>query len=191
MRKAIWIFALCFTMGCSGDQKEKAAEQASAEKNKSPIGTWFMYAGSESGLRSAEDLDRELTVLVLEDSTYSLTMMEPKIQRNFVEKGRVVYDMRNDQIKFAVHSSTGVDFSGAEPRKLVDVASLVPWERDAGTEYVALWRLDKQGDAKGENIRDVMVLSIEGNEESYFVRIENKDATQGLVLDTKMKPESK
>lgn|GEM_PF-4998756 len=188
MKQVLWIFSFCLFVGCSGDQEVK---QTAAQEKSTPMGTWFMYAGSETGTRSADDLDRELTVLVLDDSTYSLTMMEPHIQRNFVEKGQVVYDARNDQVKFTVHSSTGVDFSGKEPRKLVDVGLLVPWQREPGTEYVALWQLDKQADDSGENLKDVMVLSIEGNEESYFVRIENKDMAQGAVLDAQMKLEGK
>jgi hypothetical protein len=191
MKAMLWIFSLCLLVGCAGDQKREEAAQEVAQEESTPMGTWFMYAGSETGIRSADDLDTELTVLVLSDSIYTLTLMEPDIQRNFVEKGQLVYDTRNDQMRFTVHSSTGVDFSGAEPRKLVDAGFLVPWEREPGTEYVALWRLEKQGDESGENVRDVMVLSIEGNEDSYFVRIENKDRAGGVVFDAKMKLGSK
>jgi len=94
--------------------------------------------------------------------------------------------MRNEQIKFTVHTSTGVDFSGAEPRKLVDVDPLVPWLRDPGTEYVMMLRLEQQRDESGEYMRDVMVLSAEGHEESYFARMrENREGS--AILDAQMK----
>jgi len=187
MKQTFWVALLCLMVGCAGDQNKENEQAAKKQTPDSPKGTWFMYAGSETGLRSAEDLDRELTVLVLDDSTYSLTMMEPQIQRNFVEKGQVDYDLRNGQMKFVVYSSTGVDFSGTEPRKLVDVDLLVPWQREPGTEYVMLWELKEQGDESGDNVREVMVLSAEEAEISYFVRLENKDMAQGGDLDIPMK----
>lgn len=187
MKQTFWVVILCLMVGCAGDQNAENKQAIEKKMPESPKGTWFMYAGSETGVRSAEDLDRELTVLVLDDSTYSLTMMEPHIQRNFVEKGLVDYDLRNGQLRFTVHSSTGVDFSGSQPRKLVDVDLLVPWQREPGTEYVMLWELNKQGDGSGGKERQVMVLSAEDHEISYFVRMENKDRPQGATLDIPMK----
>ncbi len=176
---AVW---LCCLAGCA---EEKAGQATVPQKLDTPMGTWFMYAGSETGRRTADDLDREITILVLDDSTYSLTMMEPHIQRNFVEKGQVSYDMRNEQIKFTVHTATGADFSGAEPRKLVDIDRLVPWQRDPGTEYVMVWHLEQQRDATGENTWNVLVLSAEGHEKSYFARL--KDRNRSAILDAQMK----
>lgn len=191
MKQVLWIFSLCLLVACAGDKNTEEAEQTAGPEKNSPMGAWLMYAGSQTGIRSEDDLDRELTMLVLRDSIYSLTMMESHIHRNFVEKGQVVYDSRNNQMKFTVHSSTGVDFSGTEPRKLVDVDVVVPWQREPGTEYVASWRLEKQKDQSGENVRDVMVFSIEEHEDSYFVRVENKDMAEGLLLDAQMKLENK
>lgn len=185
MKQVLGVVLLCLIAGCAGEEN-KQDQTVTRQKTDTPMGAWFMYAGSETGVRGEDDLEREITILVLSDSTYSLTMMEPHIRRNFSEKGQVVYDMRNEQIKFTVHTSTGMDFGGAEPRKLVDVDPLVPWQRDPGTEYVMMWRLEQQGDERGENIRDVMVLSAEGHEESFFVRIENQEGI-GAILDAQMK----
>ncbi len=184
MKQAFCVGLLCLLTGCAGDQNKHGQ---TPQKLDTPMGTWFMYAGSETGMRTADDLDREITILVLSDSTYSLTTMEPHIQRNFVEQGQVAYDARNEQIKFTVHTATGTDFSGAEPRKLVDVAPLVPWQRDPGTEYVMTWQLARQSDARGENARDVMVLSAEGHEASYFLRLEDRDRAQDAVFDAQRK----
>lgn len=168
--------------GCAEEKVERAAVP---QKLNAPLGTWFMYAGSETGMRTPDDVDREITILALDDSTYSLTMMEPHIQRNFVEKGQVSYDLRNEQIKFTVHTATGADFSGAEPRKLLDIDQLVPWQRDPGTEYVMVWHLEQQRDESSGTTRDVMALFAEGYEKSYFVRLE--DRAKGAILDAQMK----
>ncbi len=183
MKQVLGVVLLCLIAGCAGEQKEQIGTR---QKLDTPMGAWFMYAGSETGKRGEDDLEREITILVLSDSTYSLTVIEPHIRRNFAEKGQVVYDTRNGQIKFTVHTATGADFSGTEPRKLVDVDPLVPWQRDPGTEYVMMWRLEQQRDESGENMRDVMVLSAEGHEKSYFVRIENREGI-GAILDAQMK----
>ncbi len=66
-------------------------------------------------------MDTEVTILVLEDSTYTLTLMQAHKQLNFVEKGSVSFNERSKSMDFLVYSSIGVDFSGAEPRKLIDV----------------------------------------------------------------------
>ncbi len=185
MKQVLGVILLCLIAGCAEEQQQKE-QIGTRQKLDTPMGAWFMYAGSETGIRGEDDLEREITILVLSDSTYSLTVMEPHIQRNFAEKGQVVYDTHNGQIKFTVHTATGADFSGAEPRKLVDVDPLVPWQRDPGTEYVMMWRLEQQRDESGENIRDVMVLSAEGHEESYFVRVANREGI-GAILDAQMK----
>ena len=176
---AVW---LCFLAGCAEEKVEQAPQQLDT-----PLGTWFMYAGSETGMRTPDDVDEEITILVLGDSTYSLTMMEPHIQRNFVEKGQAAYDLRNDQIKFTVHTATGADFSGAEPRKLIDIDQLVPWQRDPGTEYVMIWHLEQQRDATAATTHDVLVLSAEGHEKSYFVRLKDRDRASGAIFDAQMK----
>ena len=157
MKQVLGVVLLCLIAGCAGEEK-KSDQTVTRQRLDTPMGAWFMYAGSETGRRGEDDLEREITILVLSDSTYSLTVMEPHIQRNFAEKGQVAYDMRNGQIKFTVHTSTGVDFSGAEPRKLVDV---IPWYPGNATRerIVMMWRWRQQGDESGENMRDVMVLS--------------------------------
>ena len=185
MKRVLGVVFLCLIAGCAGEEKKKD-QAVSRQKLDTPMGAWFMYAGSETGVRGEDDLEREITILVLSDSTYSLAVIEPHIQRNFSEKGQVAYDMRNGQIKFTVHTATGADFSGTEPRKLVDVDPLVPWQRAPGTEYVMMWRLEQQRDESGENMRDVMVLSAEGHEESYFVRIENQEGISA-ILNAQMK----
>jgi hypothetical protein len=126
----------------------------------------------------------------LEDSTYTLTMMQPQKQLNFVEKGSVVYNERTQSMDFVVFSSTGVDFSGAEPRKLVDVEQVVPWERVAGTAYQMTWRKEWQHDETADVDREVMVLEAADHEDSYFVRLQNRDASTP-DLDAKLKPTNK
>lgn len=182
MKRMICAAMIACLAGCAEENVERVALP---QKLNTPLGTWFMYAGSETGMRTPDDVDREITILALDDSTYSLTMMEPHIQRNFVEKGQVSYDLRNEQIKFTVHAATGADFSGAEPRKLIDIGPLVPWQRDPGTEYVMAWHLEQQRDESSGTTRDVMVLSAEGHEKSYFVRLE--DRARSAILDAQMK----
>jgi hypothetical protein len=177
--------------GCGEGEKNKTEQKLQDEKTQSaetatlPIGTWFLYAGSQTGDRT-NDIEKEVTILVLEDSLYSLTLMRPQIHLNFVEKGQVEYDRRNQKMKFSVISSTGVDFSGSEPRKLVDVDQIVPWQRDPGTVYLMDWRRDAQFDDEAQVDREVLIMTAEGHEDSYFVRLQNKDA-QMPTLDTKMK----
>ena len=172
---------------CGGDApKGDSSEKAQQERQGPPVGTWFLYAGSDTGIRT-ENLDEEVTILVLEDSTYTLTMMQPQKQLNFVEKGSVMYHERSKTMDFVVFSSTGVDFSGAEPRKLVDVEQVVPWERVAGTAYQMTWRTQWQHDEAADVDREVMVLEATDHEDSYFVRIQNRDASTP-DLDAKLKP---
>jgi len=193
MMRFNWILTTVLCVGliwsCGNDaQKEKgdSSETAQQERKGPPVGTWFLYAGSDTGVRT-EKIDEEVTILVLEDSTYTLTMMQPQKQLNFVEKGSVMYHERSKTMDFVVFSSTGVDFSGAEPRKLVDVEQVVPWERVAGTAYQMTWRTEWQHDEAADVDREVMVLEATDHEDSYFVRLQNRDASTP-DLDAKLKP---
>ena len=153
--------------GCAetGQQQPGAAApkpaEARADTTQTPKGAWFMYAGSQTGVREAEDLEQEITLLMLEDSTYTLTYMQPHINLNFVETGKVEYDFRNRVMEFSVFSAVGVDLSGPDPRKLVDVDQVVPWQRDPGTVYLMEWIFQDE----------YMVLSAEEAEDSYFARV--------------------
>jgi len=184
-----WVVVLCGALmwSCGGDaKKSNSAETTPKDRQGPPVGTWFLYAGSDTGVRT-ESMEEEVTILVLEDSTYTLTMMQAQKQLNFVEKGSVVFNERNKTMDFVVFSSTGVDFSGAEPRKLVDVEQVVPWERVAGTAYQMTWRTEWQHDETADVDREVMVLEATDHEDSYFVRLQNRDA--GVPdLDAKLKP---
>ncbi len=184
-----WAIVLCGALiwSCGGETKTKeVTDTASKERQGPPIGTWFLYAGSDTGIRT-DSMDEEVTILVLEDSTYTLTLMQPQKQLNFVEKGSVVYHERTKAMDFVVFSSTGVDFSGAEPRKLVDVERVVPWERVAGTAYQMTWRTEWQHDETADIDREIMVLEATDHEDSYFVRLQNRDASVP-DLDAKLKP---
>ena len=103
-----------------------------------PLGAWIMYGSSEAGLYDAEAMEKQMSILTLSDSTYSLNYVEPGVL-SFVESGKVEYDVRTRYAKFTVVSASGVDWSGDEPRKLVDVPDVVPWQRDPGVEYVLEW----------------------------------------------------
>ena len=191
LRNTLWFFALCgLLVGCSGDRDTSVPEKTSddaaqVEENTESeyLGTWLMYAGSQTGTRTAEDFAEEMTILILQDSTYTLTMMQPKIQLNFVESGRVEYDAGNGMIKFSVFSAKGIDFSGPEPRKLLEVNQVVPWERSPGTVYLMSCAMNKDPGSD----KDVMQLSMEKNEDSFFVRMEPGDG--GVTFDAKMAPE--
>lgn len=176
----LWIVLMgaALIWGC-GEQKAPEAEKAQIEADL-PVGTWYLYAGSSTGSRT-ESMDQEVTILVLEDSTYALTLLQPHIQVNFSEQGTVEYDARNKYMKFTVYSSTGVDFSGDEPRKLIDVDRVVAWERAPGTVYVMAWRKEHQFDEQAKTDREVMVLSAEDHEDSFFVRLQNRDAGDGAL----------
>lgn len=180
-KKALGIVLLCGVLlqACGSppeqDKADVAAERKEAQTGP-PVGTWFLYAGSETGQRT-ESMDQEMTILVLEDSTYTLTLMQPQNNLNFVEKGSVAFNMGSQSMDFVVFSSTGVDFSGSEPRKLVDVDKVVPWERSAGTTYQMTWRTEWQHDKSAGVDREVMVLEAPEHETSYFVRLENRDAS--------------
>lgn len=188
LRNALWFVVLCGLLaGCNeqaienkSEGVENKSEGVAKVDSVSPTGFWTMYAGSQSGTRTAEDFKREITILVLEDSTYTLTMMQPDIQLNFVEKGSVEYDTRNKTAKFSVFSATGIDFSGPEPRKLVDVDQVVPWQRDPGTVYLMTYSID------AEQEQDILQLSMEDTEDSFFVRM--KPSEKGSTFDVKMVP---
>jgi len=158
--------------GCGEQVQKEPASVPANQVEEAPTGSWFMYGGSASGIRQAEDLDEEMTLLLLADSTYTLTMMQPNIQVHFVEQGKVNYDLRNKLMRFSVFTSTGVDFSGDEPRKMIDVTEVMPWDREPGTIYVMEWAMD----------REYMILSAEEHEDSYFVRMEQSDG----ALDARM-----
>jgi len=124
-----------------------------------PLGSWIMYGG-ERGLLTLDVLKREETVLVLADSTYSLTFQLPNAKFLFVESGKVYYDQRARMARFTVLSVSGVDWSTGEPRKLVLVPETVPFQRDPGTVY-----------AMAYNVEDSrMSLSGSGKETTWFVR---------------------
>jgi hypothetical protein len=187
-----WMVVLCGALvwSCGGEaNKSSSTTPDKKEKQGPPIGTWYLYAGSDSGTRT-ESMDTEVTILVLEDSTYTLTLMQAHKQLNFVEKGSVSFNERSKSMDFLVYSSIGVDFSGAEPRKLIDVEQVVPWERAPGTVYKMEWRTEWQHDEASDIDREVMVLAAPDpdQEDSYFVRLENRDAGSS-DLDAKLAPQ--
>ena len=189
-QRFVWmLMCVVLFVACGEEQKKVEPTAVKQERQGPPIGTWFLYAGSDSGART-ESMDEEVTILVLEDSTYTLTMMQPEKQLNFVEKGSVSYNMGSLSMDFVVFSSTGIDFSGAEPRKLVDVEQIVPWERAPGTAYKMMWETNWQHDEKADVDREVMTLSAQDHEDSYFVRLQNRDAS-APDLDAKLKAQQK
>ncbi|MDA0710087.1 MAG: hypothetical protein O3B73_07755 [bacterium] len=187
-----WTMVLCgalfFACGGEGPKGEKSSK-SQRQVLMSPTGTWYLYAGSESGPRT-ENMDSEVTILVLDDSTYTLTLLQPKKQLNFVEKGTISYNNNSATMNFVVFSSTGVDFSGAEPRKLVDVEQVVAWERAAGVTYKMTWRTEWQHDEEGEGDREVLVLESDNYETTFFVRLKNSDAATP-ELDANLKDKVK
>ena len=115
---------------CS-DEPEVMVEQT---VSKAPVGSWIMYGG-ERGMLAENVFDREETVLVLADSTYSLTFQRYDAKIVYVESGKVYYDIRANIARFTVASVSGVDWSTGEPRKLVIVPETVPFQRDPGEAY--------------------------------------------------------
>lgn len=190
-QKGVFLTLVCVMLfvACGGESKKEETTAVKQERQGSPIGTWYLYAGSDSGIRT-ESMNEEVTILVLEDSTYTLTMMQPEKQLNFVEKGSVSYNEHSKSMDFVVFSSTGVDFGGAEPRKLVDVEQVVPWERAPGTVYKMTWSNDWQHDEEADVDREVMTLSAQDHEDSFFVRLQNRDASVP-DLDAKLKSQQK
>jgi len=186
--KAVMLALLCTALVWScGSEKEVKQQTADApqEQKGPPVGTWLLYAGSDTGQRT-ENMDEEMTILVLEDSTYTLTFMQPNKQLNVVEKGSVSYNLNSLTMDFVVFSSTGVDFSGAEPRKLVDLNQVVPWERPPGTVYNMIWHTEMQHDESADVDREIMKLEAMDHEDSFFVRLENRDAS-APTLDAMLK----
>ena len=166
----IVVIAIGLFFGCSEDQmsapKETAAPPKPAPQSpKSPMGSWLMYGGSDTGIRTKEEMGAEMTILTLRDSTYSLTMMQPETQIHITEQGTVEYILDRNGMKFTVFSATGVDFSGGEPRKLTDVNEVVPWDRPPGTVYWMDWNITDE----------YMALASDGHETSYFVVLKNDD----------------
>lgn len=187
-QKVVLLVLLCTALvwGCGGEKKaEQQTAEAPKEEKGAPVGTWLLYAGSETGQRT-ENMDEEMTILVLEDSTYTLTFMQPNKQLNVVEKGSVSYNLNSVTMDFVVFSSTGVDFSGAEPRKLVDINQVVPWERPPGTVYNMTWHTEMQLDESAGVDREIMKLEATDHEDSFFVRLENRDAS-APTLDAMLK----
>ena len=124
-----------------------------------------MYGGSDTGMRTQEDLGKEMTILTLRDSTYSLTMMQQETQIHITEQGTVEYNLDLKGMKFTVFSAIGVDFSSSEPRKMTDVNEVVPWDRPPGTVYWMDWNITDE----------YMALSADDYETSYFVVLKNDD----------------
>ena len=150
------------TLGACSDGTVPESEQTVAVKNTAeiPFGSWTMY-GSSSGLMSEETIEIESTVLALADSTYSLTFQRMDINLVYVESGRVTYNRRRREATFAVMSSTGMDFSAGEPRKLVDVTEIVPFQRDPGTYYTMEWLVED----------NILTLAASGYENTYFIKV--------------------
>ncbi len=127
-----------------------------------PLGSWIMY-GSDSRMLTEGRLNEEETVLVLSDSSYSLTFKRPSIKFMFVESGKVYYDLRAKIARFTVASTSGFDFSSGVPRKLALIPESVPFQRDPGTLY-----------GLNYSTRDsLMSLSGEGMATSWFIRMSN------------------
>ena len=61
MKQVLGVVLLCLISGCAGEEKEKE-QIATRQKLDTPMGAWFMYAGSETGRRGEDDLAREITI---------------------------------------------------------------------------------------------------------------------------------
>ena len=145
-----------FFFAC-GPDRDSTLERPDADLR--PLGTWFMYGGSSTGLIGEEAAKHEETVLLLSDSFYTLTFKRPDINLTFVETGKVVYDLTDKDARFTVLSASGVDWSSGEPRKLLNVQEAVPFQRDPGTVYTMTW-----------SIHDgILRLAAPGYETSWFV----------------------
>jgi hypothetical protein len=118
-----------------------------------------MYGGQQ-GLLKAGTLDKEETILVLADSTYSLTYQRPDVKFIFVESGKVYYDIRGKVARFTVVSASGMDWSSGEPRKIILLPESVPFQRDPGTAYGMQYAIEDS----------LMSLSGGDKETSWFVR---------------------
>jgi len=158
---------LVVAAGC-GEQKPDPEPQAVRAAVSQPKGTWLMY-GTGSGLFDAETLAREMSVLSLQDSTYTLSFAVPG-KLSYVESGIVDYVRDYDQMVFTVLSVTGVDWTGETPKKLVGVEEIVPWQRDPGLTYAMDWV--REG--------ELLSLSAPGFVPSFFKRMA---ATDGTAID--------
>lgn len=157
MIKRLLLFSVCFVLvfACS-EPEQRTVEQG---PNEIPVGTWFMYGGQQ-GLLKAGTLDKEETILVLADSTYSLTYQRPDVKFIFVESGKVYYDIRGKVARFTVVSASGMDWSSGEPRKIILLPESVPFQRDPGTAYGMQYAIEDS----------LMSLSGGDKETSWFVR---------------------
>jgi hypothetical protein len=104
-----------------------------------PYGSWLMYGTGQKGATDAETMQNESSVLVLADSNY---------------------DTGLKQVTFTVTTATGMDWSAGEPRKLLSVQNLVPFQRDPGTVYKMEWVMQDS----------VMGLSAPDMESAWFIR---------------------
>ena len=177
-RMRIWLLMSCliYVVGAWGcdERKPESINPEGKVTVVRPLGTWVMY-GSGTRLFDPETLVKEMSILALGDSTYSLTYVEPQIF-SFVESGKVAYDAETQRARFTVMASSGVDWRGHEPRKLVDVPELVPWQRDPGTEYEMEWVQDG----------DLLSLSSPDHESAYFKRMEpGSEGTVDISRSTK------
>lgn len=171
------MLCLALVSGC-GEKENKWPDTGlwnGLTEEERPQGTWFMYGSSDTGFREAEEFNQEITILTLGDSLYSLTLMKPDIQFSFTETGKVDYDYRRQLAKFTVLSLAGVDFSGTEPRKLVDISDFIIWQRDPGHEYIK----------KLETEVDYMKISSPDTEDSYFARMKAGEEL-GKYIDIKV-----
>ena len=144
-------------VGCA----EKAADEDTnvSTLTPPPYGSWIMYGG-EKGLLQVAEFEKEETVLVLADSTYSLTFQVPERKYMFVESGKVYYDQRAQIARFTVISVSGMDWSAGTPRKMVLNPETVPFQRDPGTVYGLEWALQDS----------LMSLARGDQEMNWFVR---------------------
>lgn len=154
----IGIVGLFALMGACSEQAEPV-EKVTTGFDPPPLGSWIMYGGGQGELKQ-EILEREETVLVLADSTYSLTFQRPGDHFIFVESGNVYYDLRGHVARFTVMSVSAMDWSTGEPRKLVLIPETVPFQRDPGTAYGMEYSVQDS----------LMALTGSGHEVSWFLK---------------------
>ncbi len=157
---------LCVTMllvlagACAENKVPEAARPEGL--TPPPLGSWLMYGGDQ-GMLKAQAIDEESSNLVLADSTYSLTFQRPEAKFLFVESGKVYYDLRAQVARFTVVSTSGVDWTTGQPRKLALVPETVPFQRDPGTVYGMEYAIQDS----------LMSLAGVGQETTWFVRAPN------------------
>jgi hypothetical protein len=155
-RSLLWSVLVLAGLAWSCSEDPAPVKQHSKEV---PLGSWVMYGG-QKGMIKASALDQEETILVLADSTYSLTFQRPDAKFVYVESGKVYYDIRAKMARFTVASISAIDWSMGEPRKLVIVPETVPFQRDPGTTYGMEFTVTDS----------LMSLAGSGQETSWFVR---------------------